>query len=212
MRRFGWSVQSEQKVVSSLLKGGWILTFFEGRMWRAIPHKRSMKMTPQPKAVPPIPEGSSSVMPWIMSRDTAQLLDFLKQAFGAQELSRMYNEDGTIGHAEAKIGDSIVGGFDAREGWPDTPCFLRLYVEDADAVYQQALAAGAISVTEMTSLSWGNRGGRVRDPLGNICWIQSRVEQVDQEEIAKRATEKQFLDARRYTRESLDRAMRSGNT
>src|SRR5713101_788808 len=126
MRRFGWSVQSEQKVVSSLLKGGWILTFFEGRMWRAIPHKRSMKMTPQPKAVPPIPEGSSSVMPWIISRDTAKLLDFLKQAFGAQELSRMYNEDGTIGHAEAKIGDSIVGGFDAREGWPDTPCFLRL--------------------------------------------------------------------------------------
>jgi hypothetical protein len=52
----------------------------------------------------------------------------------------------------------------------------------------------------------------VRDPLGNIWWIQSRVEQVDQEEIAKRATEKQYLDARRYTRESLDRAMRGGNT
>jgi PhnB protein len=88
----------------------------------------------------------------------------------------------------------------------------RLYVEDADAVYQQALSAGAIVVTEMTSLSWGDRGGRVRDPLGNIWWIQSRVEQVEQEEIAKRATEKQYLDARRYTQESLDRAMRSGNT
>jgi PhnB protein len=83
-------------------------------------------MTPPPKAVPPIPEGSSSVMPWIISRDTAKLLDFLKQAFGAQELSRVYNEDGTIGHAEAKIGDSIVGGFDAREGWPDTPCAPRV--------------------------------------------------------------------------------------
>ena len=83
-------------------------------------------MTPQPNAVPPIPEGCSSVMPWIISRDTAKLLDFLKQAFGAQELSRMYNEDGTIGHAEAKIGDSIVGGFDAREGWPDTPCAPRV--------------------------------------------------------------------------------------
>lgn len=83
-------------------------------------------MTPQPNAVPPIPEGCSTVMPWIISRDTAKLLDFMKQAFGAQELSRVYNEDGTIGHAEAKIGDSIVGGFDAREGWPDTPCAPRV--------------------------------------------------------------------------------------
>ena len=166
-------------------------------------------MTAQPKAVPPIPEGASTVMPWIISRDTAKLLEFLKQAFGAQELSRLYNEDGTIAHAETKIGDSIVGGFDAREGWPDTPCFLRLYVEDADAVYQQALSAGAISVTEMTSLFWGDRGGRVRDPFGNIWWIQTHVENVDSQEMAKRATEKQYLDAMRYTRESLDREMRS---
>src|SRR5258708_32235766 len=104
----------------------------------SIPHHRDMKMTAQPNAVPPIPEGSSSVMPWIISRDTAKLLDFLKQAFGAQELSRMHNEDGTIGHAEAKIGDSIVGGFEAREGWADTPCFLRLCAESAETVYQQA--------------------------------------------------------------------------
>ena len=88
----------------------------------------------------------------------------------------------------------------------------RLYVEDADAVYQQALSAGAVTVTEMTSLSWGDRGGRVRDPLGNIWWIQSRVEQVSQEEIAKRVTEQPYLDAIQYTRESLDRAMRSGNS
>jgi uncharacterized glyoxalase superfamily protein PhnB len=133
----------------------------------------------------------------------------MKQAFGAQELSRVSLADGTIGHAEAKIGDSIVGAFDKREGWPDTPCFLRLYVEDADDVYQKALSAGAISVTEMTSLVWGDRGGRVRDPLGNIWWIQTRVEQVDQEEIAKRVTEKQSRDALQYTRESLDREMRS---
>jgi uncharacterized glyoxalase superfamily protein PhnB len=115
-----------------------------------------MKMTPQPNAVPPIPEGYSSVMPWIISRNTARLLDFLKHAFGAQELSRLSHADGTITHAEARIGDSIVGCFDTREGWPETPCFLRLYVEDADAVYQQALAAGAVSVTEMTSLVWGS--------------------------------------------------------
>jgi len=166
-------------------------------------------MTTQPNAVPLIPEGTSTVMPWIISRDTAKLLDFMKQAFGAQELVCLYNEDDTIAHAEVKIGNSIVGGFDAREGWPNTPCILRLYIEEADAVYQQTLSAGAIAVTEMTNLSWGDRGGRVHDPLGNIWWIQSRVEQVDQEGAVKRATEKQYLDARRYTRESLDRAMRS---
>ena len=169
-------------------------------------------MKAHPNAVPPIPEDTSTVMPWIISHDTTRLLDFLKQAFGAQELTRLQNEDGTITHAEVRIGDSIVGAFDTRVGWPETPCFLRLYVQDAAAVYQQALSAGAVTVTEMTSLTWGDRGGRVRDPLGNIWWIQSRVEQVDQEEIAKRATEQQYLDARRYTRESLDRAMRSGNS
>ncbi len=114
-------------------------------------------MTPQANAVLPIPEGCSTVMPWIISRDTARLLEFLKHAFGAQELSRLSHADGTITHAEARIGDSIVGAFDSREGWPQTPCFPRLYVEDADAVYQQALAAGAVSVTEMTSLVWGDR-------------------------------------------------------
>jgi PhnB protein len=166
-------------------------------------------MTEQPSVVPTVPEGTATVMPWIISRDTAKLLDFMKQAFGAQELVRLYNEDSTIAHAEVKIGNSIVGGLDAREGWPDTPCFLRLYVEEADAVYQQALSAGASTVTEMTNLSWGDRGGRVRDPLGNIWWIQSHIEDVEQEEMAKRATEQQYLDARHYTRESLDRAMRS---
>ena len=64
----------------------------------------------------------------------------------------------------------------------------------------------------MTSLVWGERGGRVRDPLGNIWWIQTQVEHVDQEEIAKRLTEQSYLDAIQYTRQSLDRAMRSGNT
>jgi PhnB protein len=75
-----------------------------------------MMMTPQPNAVPPIPEGGATGMPWIISCDTGRLLDFLKQAFEAQELSRMTNQDGTIVHAEARIGDSIVGSFDTKEG------------------------------------------------------------------------------------------------
>lgn len=65
--------------------------------------------------VQPIPEGYTTVTPWIISRDTAKLLDFVKKAFGAEEIARVYNEDGTIGHAEVKIGDAIVMAFDVKE-------------------------------------------------------------------------------------------------
>jgi uncharacterized glyoxalase superfamily protein PhnB len=166
-----------------------------------------MNMTTKPNAVQPIPEGYHTVTPWISSRDTAKLLDFVKQAFGAEETGRVYNENGSIGHAEFKIGDSIVMAFDAKEEWPDTPCFLRLYVEDGDAVYQQALSAGATSVTEMTTMFWGDRGGRVRDPLGNVWWIQTRLENLDPQEMAKRAGEKRYQDAMQYAQQSFCREM-----
>lgn len=165
-------------------------------------------MTTEANTVQPIPEGYSTVTPWIISRDTAKLLDFMKQAFEAQELARVYNEDGAIGHAEAKIGDAIVMAFDAKEEWPDTPCFLRLYVPDGDAVYQRALSAGATSVTEMTSMFWGDRIGRVRDPFGNVWWIMTHVENVAPEEMEKRAGEKAYLDAMQYAQESFDQDMR----
>ncbi|GHO78254.1 glyoxalase [Ktedonobacter sp. SOSP1-85] len=165
-------------------------------------------MTTLPKNVQPIPDGYHSVTPWIISRDTAQLLDFISKAFGAQELGRVYNEDGTIGHAEAKIGDSIVMAFDAQEGWPVTPCFLRLYVPDGDAVYQQALAAGATAVSEMTTLAFGDRVGRVRDPFGHLWWIQTRLENLTLEEMAKRAAEPQYREAMRSFQASLDQEMK----
>jgi uncharacterized glyoxalase superfamily protein PhnB len=168
-----------------------------------------MKMTTQPKAVQPIPQGYHSVTPWIITPDTARLLDFMIKAFGAEEMGRVYNEDGTIGHAEAKIGDCIVMAFDARKEWPPTPCFLRLYVPDGDVVYQQALAAGATSVTEMTSLSFGDRVGRVRDPFGNVWWIQTRLENLAPQEMAKRAAEPQYRDAMLYLQESLDSELSS---
>jgi PhnB protein len=157
----------------------------------------------------PVPEGYHAVTPWIISRDTARLLEFVKEAFGAEEIARVLHEDGSIGHAEFRIGDSIVMAFDAREGWPVTPGFLRLYVEDGDAVYRRALEAGATSVTEMTDLFFGDRVGRVRDPQGDIWWIQTRLEEVDPEEMEKRAGEKGYVDAMQYVQESLDRELSS---
>jgi hypothetical protein len=92
--------------------------------------------------------------------------------------------------------------FDANQDWPDTPAFLRLYVADGDATFQQALRAGAAAVTEMTHLFWGDRVGRVRDPFGNLWWIQERVEEVSPEEMARRAGEKQWVEAMAYVQSS----------
>lgn len=118
--------------------------------------------------------------------------------FGAEELYRVASENGNIGHAEVRVGDSVVLLFDraaADEGvlqqgtdgaWLPSPGFLRLYVEDCDAVYQRALEAGATSVTEVADF-FSERGGRVRDPLGNLWWIQTHVKDIDAEEMAKLA-------------------------
>ncbi|MCQ3973368.1 MAG: VOC family protein [Anaerolineae bacterium] len=164
-------------------------------------------MTTKPNPVRPMPEGYYTVRPWIIVRGAAQLLDYLKEAFGAEELARVYNEDGAIGHAEVRIGDSVVMMFDAKEAWPDTPSFIRLYVEDGDAVYQRALAAGGASVTEMTELFFGDRVGRVRDPFGNIWWIQTRLEDIASEEMARRAQEQPYIAAMQYVQSSLDREL-----
>jgi PhnB protein len=157
--------------------------------------------------VRPVPEGYRTVTPWICSRDTARLLDFVKEAFGAEEMARVPAEDGSIGHAEFRIGDSVVMAFDSRPEWPETPAFFRLYLEDGDEVHRRALEAGATSVTEMTEHFFGDRVGRVRDPLGNIWWIQTRMEDVDPEEMGRRAGEKKYVDAMRYARASLDREL-----
>jgi PhnB protein len=151
----------------------------------------------------PVPEGYHSVTPWIITRDTAALLDFLHRAFGAEELARILDADGRIGHAEARIGDSVVMAFDAPEQWPGTPSFLRLYVADGDAVHARALAAGATSITEMTNLFFGDRVGRVRDPFGNVWWIQTRVEEVALDDMAARASDPAAAVAMQYVQASL---------
>jgi hypothetical protein len=97
--------------------------------------------------------------------------------------------------------------FDSKSEWSPTPGFLRLYVEDGDAVYRQALEAGATTVTEVTELFFGERVGRVRDPFGNIWWIQQRLENLTPEEIGKRAGEGKYTDAMQYLQSTLDREL-----
>jgi len=157
-----------------------------------------------------VPPGYHAVTPWVISRDTARLIEFAQQAFGAAELARIPGPSGGIGHAEIRIGDSVVMMFDTPADWPDTPAFLRLYVEDGDAAYRRALQAGAAPVTVMTTLFFGDRVGRVRDPLGNIWWIQAHVEDVDPAELARRPANPAAVEALRYVEESLAGALREG--
>lgn len=159
-------------------------------------------MTTRQPSTTPAPHGYGTVTPWIISRDSAKLLDFLARAFDATEIARVRNEDGTIGHAEVRIGDSVVMMFDGRPEWPDTPAFLRLYVEDADAVFRQALAAGATEVTRTTELFWGDRIGRVRDPFGNVWWLQQRGPALTPEEIGERAARPELIEAMQYVQNS----------
>ncbi|MEX3103652.1 MULTISPECIES: VOC family protein [unclassified Streptomyces] len=149
-------------------------------------------------SVKPIPDGYTTVTPWLISRDTVQLIDYLKRAFDAEELSCLTGDDGSVAHAEVRIGDSVVMLFDSRPEWPPTPGFLRLYVEDADAVHRRAVEAGGTSVTEVTHLFFGDRVGRVRDPLGNLYWIQTRVEDLTLEEMEPRLTDPEFTKAMEY--------------
>lgn len=150
------------------------------------------------------PAGYTSVAPWVVTDDTAKLLDFITKAFGGKEISRVPLEDGSIGHAEIQVGDTVVLAFDRREDWPSMPSLLRVFVDDADAVFERAVAAGARVVTEPATAAWGDRGGRVRDPFGNIWWVVSHVEDVPVDEIGARMGQQIYIDAMRDAQETLD--------
>ena len=138
-------------------------------------------------AVKRIPDGYHSITPYLTIPGVGKLLDFLKQAFEAQELHCMPRPDGTIMHAEVRIGDSRV-----MMGEPMGDCqpmfgSLYLYVHDVDAVYKRALQAGATSTSEPTDQFYGDRSAGIKDPIGNQWWIATHKEDVPPEEIAKRA-------------------------
>jgi len=138
-------------------------------------------------AVKPIPDGYHSVTPFLIVPGAAKLLDFLQQAFEAQELHRMPRPDGTIMHAEVRIGDSLVMmGEPMGDGQPLFGS-LYLYVHDVDAVYKRALQAGATSTSEPADQFYGDRSAGIKDPVGNQWWIATHKEDVPPEEIARRA-------------------------
>lgn len=134
-----------------------------------------------------IPEGYHTVTPYLIVEGASKLIDFLKQAFDAQEVERMAMPDGSIRHAEVRIGDSMIMMGEAGGDWKPMPASMYLYVEDTDAMYRRALQAGATSLMEPEDQFYGDRNAGVKDPVGNIWWIATHKEDVAPEEIKKRA-------------------------
>ncbi|MGI5359442.1 VOC family protein [Streptomyces sp. CA-252508] len=153
------------------------------------------------------PEGYTSVAPWVVTDDTGALLDFIIAAFDGEEIARVPVEDGTIGHGEIRVGDTVVLAFDRRPDWPVMPSLLRVYVPDADAAVAAAVAHGAQVITVVTDSAWGDRGGRVRDPFGNIWWVMSRVEDVAPDRAWERMAEPKYAESMRMAQETLDAAL-----
>lgn len=135
------------------------------------------------------PSGYGTVTPYLVVRDAESVIDFAKQTFGATELSRLTDDSGSIMHAEFTIGDSLVMIGTAGEQNPPMPAMLHVYVADADAVYLQALAAGATSLREPRTEFYGDRMAGVRDTQGNQWWLATHVEDVSPEEMQRRAAQ-----------------------
>ncbi|HTD23304.1 MAG TPA: VOC family protein [Terriglobales bacterium] len=137
--------------------------------------------------VKPIPEGFHTITPYLTVQGATKLMDFLKQAFGAEETLRTTRPDGTIGHAQMKIGDSFVMIADAGDPWKPMPTGIYLYVTDTDATYKRALQAGATSLMEPADMFYGDRNAGVQDPSGNFWWISTHIEDISNDELLKRA-------------------------
>ncbi|MBW8698397.1 hypothetical protein MBT84_02290 [Streptomyces sp. MBT84] len=157
-----------------------------------------------PEQINAAPSGYTTVAPWVVTDDTGAFLDFVSQAFGGEELGRVPTEDGLIGHGEIRVGDTVVLAFDRHADWPTMPSLLRVFVADADKAFSQAVAAGGRVVTAMADDAFGQRGGRVKDPFGNIWWVVSRVEEVSEDEIWKRLQDPVYAGVMRVAQETLD--------
>jgi PhnB protein len=149
-----------------------------------------------PQPVRPIPEGYHSITPYLIVKGAAKAIDFYKAAFGATELFRMAQPDGRVGHAEIRIGDSVVMLADEH---PDmgarspqtiggTPLSLLLYVPDVDAVVARAVAAGAQLTRPVADQFYGDRSGILTDPFGHSWFVSTHVEDVPPDELERRAS------------------------
>jgi PhnB protein len=131
------------------------------------------------------PEGFHTVNPYLVVNGAAKVIEFLKQAFDTKEIGEAFKApDGKIMHATVRMGDSMVEIGDSAEPMPMN---LHVYVDDVDGMYRRAIAAGGVSVRKPETTFYGDRSAGVKDPGGNNWWLACHVEDVSNEEIARRA-------------------------
>jgi PhnB protein len=146
-------------------------------------------------AVAPIPAGYASVTPYLIVRGAAKAIDFYQRAFGAVELFRLDSPDGTLAHAEIKIGNSPVMLADGMSGYPDpltlggSSVSFMIYVPDVDAAFARAIAAGATVKRPVADQFYGDRTGTLADPFGHVWSLATHVEDVAPEEMDRRLKE-----------------------
>ncbi len=141
-----------------------------------------------------IPDGYHAVTPYLIIKGAAQALDFYQRAFGTTELMRIPGPGGQIGHAEILLGGSHIMLADecpqmkaiSPETLGGSPVLLHLYVPDADAMFAQAVAAGAKVEQPMENKFYGDRSGSVVDPFGHRWTLSTHVEDVSPEDIGRR--------------------------
>jgi PhnB protein len=147
--------------------------------------------------VNPIPEDYPRVTPYLIVDDGAAAIDFYTSVLGAGERMRMAGPDGKVGHAELNIGDSVIMLADEHPEMNavgpktvgGTPVSIHVYVEDSDGVFERAIEAGAKSLAPIEDKFYGDRSGSFEDPFGHHWNVATHVEDVPEEEMAKRAEE-----------------------
>jgi PhnB protein len=143
----------------------------------------------------PIPQGYHSVTPYLIVKGAARAIEFYKQAFGATEVMRMEGPDGSVGHAEIKIGDSPVMladeypdmGYRSPQTLGGAGVSLLVYVDNVDDLFRQAIAAGGKELRAVQDQFYGDRMGTLEDPFGHVWSLATHVEDVSPEEMRRRS-------------------------
>jgi PhnB protein len=145
-------------------------------------------------AIKPIPDGYHTVTPYLIINGAAEAIDFYKRAFGATEVLRMPDPKGRIGHAEIRVGDSVIMmadehqemGYRGPRSLGGTSVSILLYVDNVDTVFDRAIKAGAKSQRPVADQFYGDRMGTLEDPFGHVWTIGTHIEDVSPEEMQRR--------------------------
>jgi len=147
--------------------------------------------------VKPIPEGYPQVTPYLVVEGAGAAIEFYGRVFGTRERMRLPGPDGTIGHAELELGDSLIMvadeapqlGIRGPKAVGGTPVTISVYVEDVDGVVERAVEAGATVLRPVENQFYGDRSGQFEDPFGHRWSIATHVEDVSAEEMGRRAAD-----------------------